>query len=364
MVIIPLAHMEAHVLDSELTGHGVKVWLAQGAEMGSGAVFWTQSFWLQILGVKNAVEYRKQQKRRGYLPSIADDWQLHGLTFEEHPGGLTGGQLCIRTDMMLPWLLRFQLPSQRRHVRLFSRSGGCVARWLRCSLMGMDRLGDLRLSFMCPSNPAACLVMGNYGAVDYSSVEACYPLLAAYWLRAQTLASFKINDMLASTVVDWFAFCWVLLRVSPMLGSRDADDSAWVKDVLFGIAPVVAYGMDMFVMQALQVQREGARMAAIITKHGKKRLDPLTFSNALARVRAMAGSSSTAMSALVGDTKADQIASMITVELDRQKAMAAMEGTTMLQLNWDPATYSGWSVNLGLAFSVDKRLACNLPCKV
>ena len=47
-------------MDSELTGHGVKVWLAQGAEMGSGAVFWTQSFWLQILGVKNAVEYRKQ----------------------------------------------------------------------------------------------------------------------------------------------------------------------------------------------------------------------------------------------------------------------------------------------------------------
>ena len=90
-VVSILARMEAHVLDSELTGHGVKVWLAQGAEMGSGAVFWTQSFWLQILGVKNAVEYRKQQKKRGYLPSIADDWQLHGLTVEENPGGLAGG---------------------------------------------------------------------------------------------------------------------------------------------------------------------------------------------------------------------------------------------------------------------------------
>ena len=113
VVSILLDHMEAHVLDSELTCHGVKVWLAQGAEMGSGAVFWTQSFWLQILGVKNAVEYRKQQKRRGYLPSIADDWQLDGLTFEEHPGGLTGGQLCIRTNMVRPWHLKFQCPPRR-----------------------------------------------------------------------------------------------------------------------------------------------------------------------------------------------------------------------------------------------------------
>ena len=357
--------MEPFKVPEGLFNVGIVAFKQHGAELGRGAIYWTQSFFLQLLGIKDGVGYRKQQRKRRYIPTIEREWDLDGYNeVEAQPyGPRVSGQLSLRTDAILPWLLRLHSPPAA-HYHTFAKSARLIHAWLD---KGMEGLRDVsRLGFTVNVGDSlgyTFRVLDNGGLEVGDDFVDAYPQLLQLWARVQDVQQVKIRPIYQASLGDWVVFLWAV--GTWLRAAHEPVHWHWVKPLRNSLAAIVAYGVDNWtLMEHMSVGlSQSTRLLEVRTKRGRKRKVPFMLQNALSRMRNMHGSSTSALSARCDDPAIDNVITHITVALYAEKTRAEFAGVNRLQINWDPATYSGYQVNLGVCINVDTDVACTLRPK-
>ena len=97
-----------------------------------------QGFLLAILGFLDRVLYRKSEQRLMQLDVLLHEWYLEPGGVLEYPEGpAITGQLSLRSDLVLPWLLKHHTPASRGSERHIA-AGQLANRWLQLAQGGLE----------------------------------------------------------------------------------------------------------------------------------------------------------------------------------------------------------------------------------
>ena len=316
------------------------------------------------LGNQGCGRLPQTAKKRQSFERVSVGWDLPAGVVEQWPGGaMVTGQLSVRTDAILPGLLHMHRPEVAHGVS-FAASARMANSWLQTGKAGLGAVGDLGIEICIRLEGATHRFRVHDGAVLEVSDAffAARPEVVALWHSVQSVQTVTVGPLCSATVADWVVFLWAL--GSWCQRRLDDDEWRWAKELRNELARVFAYGVDVWTTGKLQALPSASRpLAPLLTKQGRRRKDPLVLESALDRLRSIKGSSTTALAALCGDPKIDDIVTHILCVLYERKCKEHFEGVRRLQINWDPATYSGWQVNLGLCWSSENGMACILMPK-
>ena len=110
------------------------------ADIGRG-LYWEQIFWLDFLGVRDKVAYRKNQVRRAYLERTMPRWGLASIDFAH--GSSEGDalrQTSLTTSALIAWLFDCMRQFETAHAMCGEKFGTLVREMIDLSVFGLQCL--------------------------------------------------------------------------------------------------------------------------------------------------------------------------------------------------------------------------------
>ena len=331
-------------------------------------IFLEQKHILSHLGMsRNAVAFRKGERKRDTLQRIQDSWGLPpGLWHWSQPA--MSNARVLGSKMVAPWLLNQILRPGHQPSATVVRAAMAVLRSIehiaipalgRATCDNPLHIADARGNFIgdVRAGPEHPVVPGE------RSILTLFPELVARWqtVREQLPDGMELpEDIDSATYLHWLIYCRSVPR-SFRLRSRE------LQHVCMAIARAandrLAQGFESWVIcdyLPSMTGREAVR--TMMTRSGRRtKMDSFTVAGALHRCRLAHGSSSTFLHAALDDPNLDRAINRAMTNIFLGKVQQSFGGTTRLAWAWDAGTYGGASYNIGTAWSVDKCIASPMP---
>ena len=138
-------------------------------------------------------------------------------------------------------------------------------------------------------------------------------------------------------------------------------------DVLLAANHRFAMGLDLWLLTVYTPEMTGHEDVETLwgeTGRHRQRMDELTKSAALWRCQASTGSSGTFLEGCIADKGLDQAITRATCNIYISRVISAFANVRRLHMHWDPGSYTGHSINLGMCLNVDTGCASPLPVQV
>ena len=331
--------------------------------------YWEQTYFLAHFGITNQVMFRKDQKSRASLEKLAASWELAGASY--HYGHHLLGNTCtLRTDLLVPWLLKFFLP--KHHKPDLVRQGLAVG--LLNGVLALCGDGWRSVPFSVPlailNDDGHLIAEASFderSRVDPShSFLSLYPEARAPWMHAQNLLTFDgyhLGDIDNATPLDWCVFWDFASRQKSLykVGLREAT-----RRMATTANARLAEGVELWLLTEYAPSMRGDETPRSLSASStrKRRMDDVTKLVALRRSRKAHGNSDTFLHGATGDKHVGYMFTLATCNLYLELLPRVYGSATRMSLVWDPGSYSGWSVSVGMVHSVDLNIAATLPIKV
>lgn len=324
--------------------------------------YFEQRYWLQYFGIRDACEYRKRERRSGYITQALEQWNLGvgdvRLPSQEPESFKT---VVFSTPLSLAWLLqKFRQFETGRDDAKLQRCRLALHSWCAMALQGFTR---------CEQRPVLMVqdimlrVLAN-GRLDLSALCEHFEGLPQEWERLRFLnATCDISPWPhddAPRVSDLLFFLEARVHFSPGLPSTH-----WLRQLSASVLLAMAFGMEVEVGHTLAQESRKPHNLAISLLMGRLqkrqcRKGAVSKLQLLQKVCEVHGSKNTIMDVLTGSKGYIAVCRSVSNGMYVDLSRRTLEGAASLSLSWDAATYGGVSTNIAIAMDCFSENACYL----
>ena len=325
-----------------------------------GRKFWfEQRYWLQSIGIKKPVDWRKQEKRRGVLDEVRDDYRLiENVDVLDRPNGCKRHlPLLLSSRGVLAWLATRWALARRGAYK-------SAMPWRRM-LCGFFEAAQAGLGKMSAQLPSICLEdvvapCQEDGSVNIGGFLDVWPTLRTEW----DAVSLRFPDML----YDFPSTCCVSLQqfftfVESRLRYSIAQLGASPLHMLrVAIVEVVAFLVEIHVHYEVLAAAERNRnrdwrCTEVFgpSNRCRQHSNVVGKKSLLQRMRSF-GSDEVATQALTGNSSVASQAVVVRTTLYSEAAAEAFRTVRRFSVGWDGSTHGGKDVICGYAMAYENAL--------
>lgn len=320
--------------------------------------YFEQRWWLEAAGIKDAVAYRKQERKRNVLEQAVAEFHLDACDLSRPDGGATCiSTISVSTRLLLGWLLlkRAQTGGQRH-------AAACL-RWTRClqgvrdvlrgPAMGIEdgRLASFELLDIR-------LHVTRDGLVDLAPVAGQWPTLAEEW---NALMETSVVELLPpfprSGTVELFTL--LVFLDSRIRMSAQIPPQHWLHDARAAVLEVASFLVDADLHCCIEEAAGNATKlvpSQIWGPTGQRRVHRATLPrlHLVQRLLSMNGSSEAITRALTGGLHGVAVQQRgVRNSIYTELARGSMAGSCLISLSWDGSSHGGHDMQITLAENVE-----------
>ena len=344
-----------HALRSELLGSQVlAVYLSSERPVGLGAYSFEQRDWLEALGVKDKVDYRKREHTAGYVNRCISKWGLAGCDFFKGGGqGVPTSRLS--TSLLAAWLFtKLRHYEQGRDLPRGRKVAGCLESFFAVAAEG---------AHLCDEPPAcsACgvnLPLASDCTFDLQLLSPLFPTLMEEWHQLSTSATTaRLGPVPTGNRVllgDMLVFAEARVNYSSL------PDGHWVVLLRNGLLQIAAYCVEVRIHAILLAEEVPLSRLSVTPHYGKTgkrkaRHGALTKLQWVEKVINQPGQSETILRTLSNVHGCAAVVRNVSNTLYSKATARAFEQSRSVSLSWDGAGYGGLPINV--AYMVDCQTA-------
>ena len=280
-----------------------------------------------------------------------------------------GKTTLLQTQLLLPWLLNTLKPykhsfaPQQQREQLVST----LKTLHEVALNGYQHAHITpSVKVMVPGTSFAMLApfRESVEVPEQRHLLKIFPEMCDLWEQAGAVAEqggITLAQIQEASLMDWTFFVHFVPKSKlpgPLL--------AIFRELCNSVAEQVAQGVELWLLLVYLPSCTGEeRVRPLHTEHGTSvRMDDMSKLQALRALKKAKGSSSTYLHGKTGDKHLDDALTHASCNLYLDKLTPVFSSICRLALTWDPGSYSGLSVCLGMGYSPDNGKAATLPVKV
>lgn len=338
----------------------VPVYHRLGADVGR-SFFFEQRIWLQHLGVSCHSEYRKREKKEGYISKCLTSWALGADHFCPPSGGEENIKTnTMSTSMLLAWLLeKYRHFEKGREIDKMRRCSAAVEAWCLMAQSGFAKC-DAPLEIDLMGLP---LRVDTRGRLNLSALVHCCPELPGEWETLRSCANVcGLSPWPAShapQASDVLRFLAARMHYSPTMAPVH-----WMYQFRNSLLLVLTFAMELEVASCLATERNAHHtLNPMVVRSGRGwrqcRRGALSKLQILQKL-SHTGSNNTIAQTICESHGYAAVARNVSNGLYNRLANSTLARSSSLSLSWDGATYSGLNVNIMMGLDCQKKVACHL----
>ena len=343
-----------HLLESALIGMGtMSIYASSHRECGSAFLF-EQRYWLQAIGVANAIDFRKKEARKKTLARLCEMWALDAtLSFSRPTEGETASfpTVVLSSALLLAWLLhKVHDFSKEGQVQATNRA---IKAYLDLAMLGLQHLTGDSISLRIFGKSSS---VKRDGTLNLASLFAASHQLMADWEAMLLSGHVPHLGPLPHDMQPSLASALVFLEARCRSSGLHASDNP-LRHLRDAMLKALSFGFEVAINHSMSATSPKAAMIQLLTKSGKRiahqKARKLKW---LAHLERCCGSKETMLQSLAdGSHSLSAKLCLLENRLYLHRASSSISGATMVAVNWDAATYGGLSVNIALAYDIASK---------